>query len=228
VADLGTLHDATGRDSLDDVSELLQQISSQLCRAPIPNVYWAVLEQSAIVDHLIFCVHPSMQPDFLTRTSLAAAHRLPMPRGARVICRPRPHYASSLLRLYRIPTTVLRNLLMIPASNRRQDLISQFICEMFATDTLCDRFARLQSSRQTVALKFFLLLISNETAFSLTDELRQYLSRFGRNTGDRKATEPIRTSLSMEVNPCGVLVSSCDPPDHKGPAHFYGIRVWFC
>jgi hypothetical protein len=44
-----------------------------------------------------------MQPNFLTRDSPAAAHRLPMPQGARVVGRPRGHCASSLPRLDRIP-----------------------------------------------------------------------------------------------------------------------------
>jgi hypothetical protein len=44
AADLGALHDAIGRDSLDDVYELLQLISSHLCRSPVPDVRWAVLE----------------------------------------------------------------------------------------------------------------------------------------------------------------------------------------
>jgi hypothetical protein len=67
---------------------LLQQIVSHLCRAPIPDVHWAVLKQSAVINNLIFDVHPSVQPDFLTPASPAAAHRLPMPQSPRVVWRP--------------------------------------------------------------------------------------------------------------------------------------------
>jgi hypothetical protein len=57
AADLDSLHNTIGRSSLDDVYELLQQISFQLCRSPIPDVYWADLEQSVVINDLIFCVH---------------------------------------------------------------------------------------------------------------------------------------------------------------------------
>jgi hypothetical protein len=103
AADLGALCDTVRRDSLDGVYELLQRISVHLCCAPIPDVHWAVLEQSTVIDDLIFCIHPSMQLDFLTCASTAMAHCLPMPRGARVVCRPRWHRASSLWCLDRIP-----------------------------------------------------------------------------------------------------------------------------
>jgi hypothetical protein len=38
----------------------LGQIVSRLCRAPIPDIHWVVLEQSTVTDGLIFSVHPSV------------------------------------------------------------------------------------------------------------------------------------------------------------------------
>jgi hypothetical protein len=83
------LHDVLCRDLLENADELLQRISSHFCRAPIPDVRWLALEQSAGIGDLIFCAHPLMQPDLLTHASPAVTRRLPMPRGARVVCRQR-------------------------------------------------------------------------------------------------------------------------------------------
>jgi hypothetical protein len=83
------------------------------------------------------------------------------------------------------------------------------ICEIFATDALCESFTRFWSSQQTVALKFFQLLIGSDVGFTLTDDLRRHVNRLVHNAADRKATEPIRGYLSMSPNHRGVLVAIC-------------------
>jgi hypothetical protein len=84
------------------------------------------------------------------------------------------------------------------------------ICEIFSADALCQRFVKVRCSQQTVALKFFLLVIGSDVAFTLTDDLRRYLNRLVHNAADRRASEPIRSYLSTSANPRSVLVDFLD------------------